>query len=455
MTSLIRPRLNDYHDLPFTQEQVDFAIPLLDDDIPLYVDPFLLFKSPSQQDHSLHVAIVSAFNAIARKALANPKDATALTDLITLTECSEVGLGSASQKKGRRIGADTAHEILEVYRKIPQVASAGFKHIDELQLLVNGISRDRISDIACSLLKSFLIDFTQDNCRKHSIPMQRVTIEHVYDHRAGKMESVNTDLPVNPAGGSPVLLVPRRWLRRQPWLNPDEFTRFTLEKDSKAPTVGDAVLHYNRDHYDMVLLYVAEKERTQADCKNDPLFTPIPVVSAKRKLAEIQKLPTGATNNADKKYEDAASQLLASLLYPHLDFADEQVRSDSGTTIKDLVFYNNRSRDFLTDLHGEYDARQLVFELKNVKEVEREHINQLNRYISGPFGRFGVLVTRYPLPSAIERQTVDLWSGSRRCIVPLTDADLDLMVTVFESKQREAVEVLKRAYVEFTRKLPT
>src|SRR5881392_2820238 len=38
--SLIRPRLNDYYDLPFSQEQVDFAIPLLDDDIPLFVDPF-------------------------------------------------------------------------------------------------------------------------------------------------------------------------------------------------------------------------------------------------------------------------------------------------------------------------------------------------------------------------------------------------------------------------------
>ena len=55
---LIRPRLNDYYDLPITQEQVDFAIPFLDDDIPPYVDPFLLWKSPSLQDNSLHTALV-------------------------------------------------------------------------------------------------------------------------------------------------------------------------------------------------------------------------------------------------------------------------------------------------------------------------------------------------------------------------------------------------------------
>ena len=34
-TMIIRPRLNDFHNLPFTQEEVDFAIPFLDEDIPL------------------------------------------------------------------------------------------------------------------------------------------------------------------------------------------------------------------------------------------------------------------------------------------------------------------------------------------------------------------------------------------------------------------------------------
>jgi hypothetical protein len=62
MDTLIRPRLNDYYNLPFTQEEVDFGIPLLNEDIPLYVDPFLLWKSPSMQDNSLHTAITNSFN---------------------------------------------------------------------------------------------------------------------------------------------------------------------------------------------------------------------------------------------------------------------------------------------------------------------------------------------------------------------------------------------------------
>lgn len=59
---LIRPRLTDYHHIYIPQSELDFAIPFFEEDIPLYVDPFLLWKSPSYQDRSLHGSIVNSFN---------------------------------------------------------------------------------------------------------------------------------------------------------------------------------------------------------------------------------------------------------------------------------------------------------------------------------------------------------------------------------------------------------
>ena len=129
-------------------------------------------------------------------------------------------------------------------------------------------------------------------------------------------------------------------------------------------------------------------------------------------------------------------EMLPSMLYPHLDFADSQVRTDSGTQIRDLVFYNSRSHPVLKEIYDKYGSTQIVFELKNVKEIERDHINQLNRYLNEHFGRFGVFVTRNPLPSAMFKNTVDLWSGQRRCIIALTDEDVKMMADVFRSKQR-------------------
>ena len=147
-------------------------------------------------------------------------------------------------------------------------------------------------------------------------------------------------------------------------------------------------------------------------------------------------------------------QLMASLLYPHLDFAAEQSRTDSGVLIRDLIFYNNRSVDFLADIHNSYESCQIVMELKNVKAIDRTHINQLNRYLTNEFGRFGIFLTRYELPKAMFRNTVDLWSGQRRCIITVTDKDVELMVDVFESRQRNPIEVIKKKFVEFSRACP-
>jgi hypothetical protein len=452
--ALVRPRLNDYYNLPLTQEEADFAIPFLDDDIPLYVDPFLLWKSPSQQDQALHTALISSFNYFGYLARIG-KEREGVDALLRISECQEVGLGSARDKRGKKIGASTAKEILTLFNLIPQVKTGGFEHVEEIQLFVDQIGKDRISDVACSLTKSFLIDFTIDQCKRHNIPTSEVVLDGVFDYGGKSFRSEKLPLPSNPITAAPLLLVPKRWLRFSPWISYDDYFAAACVKDGTFPTDRVAVLQYNRENYGMIQTYVRQKERSQADCKNDPLFKPIAVTSAKRKLEEIKRLPTGKNENADKRYEECASQLLASLLYPQLDFAAEQSRTDSNVLIRDVIFYNNRSFDFLKDIFDQYGSRQLVFELKNVRQVEREHVNQMNRYLNDEFGDFGVLVTRNPLPKHIFKNTIDLWSGQRRCIIALTDADLETMVTVFESRQRHPIEVLKRAYVDFTRACPS
>ena len=120
-----------------------------------------------------------------------------------------------------------------------------------------------------------------------------------------------------------------------------------------------------------------------------------------------------------------------------------------------LIFYNNCSFPLLKELYDKYDCRQIVFEMKNVNEVSREHINQLNRYLSEQFGRFGIILTRNPLKKNIMRNTIDLWSGQRKCILCLTDEDVKLMVDVYESKQRDPMEVINKKYVEFIRMCPS
>jgi hypothetical protein len=100
--TIVRPRLTDFHGFAARQEDLAFAIPFLDDDIPLHVDPFLLWRSPSLQDNSLHIVALKAFNRFGDLNRSDP--ALAEKMLIALSECDEIGLGTSHTKKGKCIG---------------------------------------------------------------------------------------------------------------------------------------------------------------------------------------------------------------------------------------------------------------------------------------------------------------------------------------------------------------
>lgn len=231
--TLVRPRLNDYHSLLFTQEEVDFAIPFVSEDIPLYVDPFLLWKSPSLQDNSLHTATTNCFNHLGALSKQG-KVVDAMELLVAVSECAEVGLGNSSTRRGKPIGRKVAQHILQLFRDIPQLGDAGFIHFEIIQLYVDQIAKDRISDIVCSFAKSFLVDYTIQQCDQHSIPRNNVTLP-IYDYKRHCLVEEDVSLPISPGTGSPILLVPKRWLRFIPWINYEDYFEGYYAKEVLKP----------------------------------------------------------------------------------------------------------------------------------------------------------------------------------------------------------------------------
>lgn len=456
---IIRPRLTDYHGIHKNQADLDFAIQFFDEDIPLYVDPFLLWKSPSQQDNALHTTITNSFNHL-NYLIKKKQEDEALSILINISECYEVGLGVSKTRKGTKISKKQAQETLNLFKDIPEYSQFGFTHFEIIQLYISGISKDRISDITCNYLKSFLIDYTIEQCELNKIPIEGVILDSIYNYKTNKLDiNQKVYLPVNPLTKEPLIFTPKRWLRFNTWINYEDYFQKYCPRDDifnpDEPEERVKVLNFNRENYGIIEGYIKYKTKTSEDCKNDPLFSQIPVLSAKRKLDQILKLNTGKEHGADMKYEELSASLLASLFYPHLDFAQTQSRTESGRHIRDLIFYNNRDIDFLDEIFIEYNNRQLVIEMKNVKEISRDHINQLNRYMQDNIGNFGVFLTRNPLSKTMYENTINLWSSQRKCIIAITDEDLKLMVEVYESKQRTPIEILKKKYIEFRRSCPS
>jgi hypothetical protein len=458
--SIVNPRLVDYFGLSFSQDDVDFAIPHLREDIPLYLDPFLLWSSENQHYQELHKRLIGFFEDI-RLLLAQGGRADAHSLLRRCGEPREMGLGySLGSKRGSSIGSQLIDNILQAYETIPQIANENVTHIEELQLILPGIAEDRVSDIMASVLKDFFLEFTVKSAYELNIPTRPFVIDNIYDsirklwRPAGRME-----LPYNPLDETPLIFAPLNLLRHLPWINYEDYYRsgyapYVLGPNQAGRKVSKpAVLAYNRQNYTAVERYVREKELLADRCKPDPLFERLALVTLRKKFKQLRALGTGTEEGNDKKYEELIFDLLSSLLYPLLSFAESRVRTASGVHIRDLIFYNDGKTDFFRDLRDRYDARQPVFELKNVKLLDTEHVNQLYRYLDEEFGRFGILVTRNPASKAVLKNTVDLHSSKRCMILCLDDSDVDLMLNLLEA-DREPAEVVKKKYVEFTRLLP-
>ena len=118
--ALVNPRLTDCYGLSLAQESLDFVIPILDEDLPFYVDPFLLWKSPSQLDNSLHKLLIDTINSLGR--LHVQGNEKAIHYLVEFSECAEAGLGYSGKRKGLVISEKKAIEILDLYNEIPQIA---------------------------------------------------------------------------------------------------------------------------------------------------------------------------------------------------------------------------------------------------------------------------------------------------------------------------------------------
>ncbi len=213
----------------------DWFDPILDTDIKLFIDPYLISHSEDSDFISAHKSMVDFFQkAFEMVTLANktnkPEIKRRALSMLSFPEVPELCLGYSSQStKGSGTGITFSHLF---YEAITEYINMGLKteDINQLEIInifVDGIGRDRISDITANLLKPQLVKYTQEICRKHRIPLKKLPIENIkLDQTSFSWQGGYEELPQNPVSGRAVLLVPKHFLRRLPTLNECAFIEF-------------------------------------------------------------------------------------------------------------------------------------------------------------------------------------------------------------------------------------
>ena len=115
------PRLIDVFGSNFTQGDVEFAIPKLKEDIPLYVDPFLLWNSHKSDYKHLNKKLIEFL----RYAIFLVDKGDLNQGVLLFSGCEEqraMGLGYASgSKRGSNIGPKLIADILRIIEVDPFV----------------------------------------------------------------------------------------------------------------------------------------------------------------------------------------------------------------------------------------------------------------------------------------------------------------------------------------------
>jgi len=202
-----------------------FNISLISD-LPLFIDPFLLFNSDKKEYKQLHAEIIKYLEFLKNKSIAGEIDSGLISAWFRFKEVHQTWLGfSISGNKGSGLGKKFATALNENFEKIfkdygSEEITLG-THLEKLCLVKDGVGKDNISDFTTNLIKKFLLDYTQEFAKKYidkSKFRTCVVNKVIFNYSTESWESREYNLPY--LQNDFVLLTPKDILTKDDvWIN--------------------------------------------------------------------------------------------------------------------------------------------------------------------------------------------------------------------------------------------
>lgn len=139
----------------------------LTNDLPLFIDPFLLFNSEKPDYQALHRGIIEYLRFLRDKAIEGPLSKGELEAWFTFHEVKQNWFGvTVEGNDGRGLGPDFARHLSRAlgtrFRDFGKEKISRASHLEKLCLIKDGVGKDNISDLSTNLLKKFLLRYTEE-----------------------------------------------------------------------------------------------------------------------------------------------------------------------------------------------------------------------------------------------------------------------------------------------------
>lgn len=239
-------------------------------DMPLFVDPFLLFNSEKEEYQRIHNEIIAYLLFLQSQAelYPTPPDGM-LRSWYCFSEIKQNWLGfSTDGNSGRGLGLDFAkglHSGLQtLYRDFGKETITRSSHLEKLCLISPLVGRDKISDFTTNFAKKYILEYTEtfakkylnaSQCREFSVAKVEFNyLTHTWKNRKYFLPCYNGDY---------VLLTPRDLLTRD-----DTFINrgdMISSLEDLVPSIEDASLRFQLNQYLREILPLKKKEMSKTE----------------------------------------------------------------------------------------------------------------------------------------------------------------------------------------------
>lgn len=220
-----------------------FNISLVND-LPLFVDPFLLYASEKEDYKRLHEGIIRYLSFLKEKASEGILTDGKISRWYRFPEVKQVWFGySQTGNGGAGLGRDFAiamsSAIIGVFKDLNNEKITRSSHLEKLGLFKGGVGRDNISDFTCNLIKGYLLEYTQTFALNHidESYLQKIPVDKAYfDYEKETWMPKGFTLPYH--NGDYVLLTPKDILTKDDtWISFPDLKKDILSIVNTVPNI--------------------------------------------------------------------------------------------------------------------------------------------------------------------------------------------------------------------------
>lgn len=470
-----------------SQYELDFVdVPINNGDIPLFIDPYAISKRNDYWSIDCHNAIVEFFQGVIDE-IRQGKESQAKDMLSGLREPNQtrLGLSKGENPRGRGVGGEQAEDLYVALADSTAVKTGFIKDLEECELLIEGISRDKISDISTNIIRQKLIEYTQAQCELWGIKTMSVPSGPLWNKENRKWTNEYVNLPV--CNERSVILVPKAIARFTIEFNHQEYYQHfvlnflqsehldansslvrTLKDGTKRPPFKKALkeLHplskqylyeFSKEHPDVLKNYKKSKNYSLDEITVEDLLLFASGQTEEQKFNfnfladELDKIPAG--DESATKFHDHITGVLTAIFYPYLINPKKEQEIHDGRKRIDISFQNAAHDGFFFDLPNtkRFPSGYVFVECKNYSsDPANPELDQLSGRFSTNRGQFGFLVCRtFKNKKLFIQRCKDTANDGRGRIIVFDDKDIRQLLDLRNKKDTRGInDFLEHRYQE-------